>query len=1288
MKEDGWPDPLDLLRGAVVAILDESNRLLGTGSFVSRDGIVLTAYHVVEGEKNVIIRTGTGQLFPAIVEDDCICRSKDLAVICCNADGVPFLSIGLLNSYCPKSYLSVGFQFANEGVPGGVFLSGKVGGRTTINLPGAPPEHQITALDLPDPTIAQGSSGAPVFDPATRSVVGVMICAKEHRVGHDFAVPLDHELLEVWPRFRLFAEANDLETPRFGELINKKGREIVCHALVASAVKFAESAGLYRRNKTIQRESYTSALEDFFSSTNRVFPLIGRPGVGKSTVLLWTAENEAIDAPIRLLLRGADIVPQQDGLKGLIKKTIDRYLPPSRRHGTELDADAIVTRSSGIQDMTVLLDGLNEANVSMEELITHWIPESLSWLRDRRVKLVISCRSEYWQAISSSFPKNELYFSNEKFSGNNSNIEEDRDLKEHTEISLSNIPKKITPYLDDFTTQEASAALEIYGLEGSLTPDEATHPFILAMAESLASEAYNSFSDFSRTLDEFIKYKIVRSVSVVGKITWMPIVNELIDIVASNMIDNNTQIIANDDAYKIFKNYEAALDGLVSENLLLLDLQGYRFQHDHVREFLQARQIDIQKFLKQVKYVDTTKYVNEGLTWSNIIPAIISQITTVPIHKVPALSPSVASFALIRAIEESSPTDYQCALDNLFEATKPAKYVSRPGWYKDTTALLIRRFNPDIFQNNEILEWIIRLLKTDYTDAGAIQPPLIKSIIISIRRSNLSFQEKIELLPYVFYQELEISWCYLRLPIGVSFETLNGKQPRDFSNFVECEAAELIQSLIEKDLKGLIEGLGNLLSNTYGGNRSNRNGASFLSVAALAARCLYKLRKFDLRNIVLMAIGSFSDEAKHLLKALAYNEPDVVAPICLNFITNMGRDNELFYELLWCAGHSRILYDLDYDGRLVHTLKKMLVEEKSVHKIWIIKIFLQQYSHMFTLYEKNEDFRRKFEFDIGRLSVFARSEVDNILRRLNDIPSDVSFDELKYSIDLFRDVVLERVKDAINSSHKLLHLEVRAVTYFVSPIDLNNLDKRDSDKSAELRRRYSEAIKMLSIYAKTRGDDGIYAVASFAISKAQSWHNESGFNFTADDVVNLGILDLACQVLESGCERAYESCTGMLWPEAGVIRERLFTAIMNSNITNRQFEDMIYSFCGSHCRWKTGSFEELLGFRSSGRENLWDKALLRFMNIYSCDEHIAAQTVNYWKLLSDLQLSESSSEFLAWLELYHNINEAAHICASATPDYKAHILKHFRSQGLNISAKQFEKYKKRLFTLPLQFFVS
>ena len=50
---------------ALVQIQDDQGRGIGSGSFVSSNGVVLTAAHVVAGRKRVLIRNSLGQIFPA-----------------------------------------------------------------------------------------------------------------------------------------------------------------------------------------------------------------------------------------------------------------------------------------------------------------------------------------------------------------------------------------------------------------------------------------------------------------------------------------------------------------------------------------------------------------------------------------------------------------------------------------------------------------------------------------------------------------------------------------------------------------------------------------------------------------------------------------------------------------------------------------------------------------------------------------------------------------------------------------------------------------------------------------------------------------------------------------------------------------------------------------------------------------------------------------------------------------------------------------------------------------------
>jgi putative serine protease PepD len=177
-------------RSAVVSIEvfdDEHNSIgIGSGFFVSNDGLLVTNYHVIEKASSAVAKTGSGDQLSikgAVYFD----RDNDLAVLLTEGKKFPFLPLG--NS----SKIEVGDHVAVIGNPLGLegslsegIISGKrdlTSARPALPTPVLAMEHypprrnfelQSDKLDWLQITapISPGSSGSPVLD-ATGNVIGI-----------------------------------------------------------------------------------------------------------------------------------------------------------------------------------------------------------------------------------------------------------------------------------------------------------------------------------------------------------------------------------------------------------------------------------------------------------------------------------------------------------------------------------------------------------------------------------------------------------------------------------------------------------------------------------------------------------------------------------------------------------------------------------------------------------------------------------------------------------------------------------------------------------------------------------------------------------------------------------------------------------------------------------------------------------------------------------------------------------------------------------------------------------
>ncbi|MGC2331090.1 MAG: trypsin-like peptidase domain-containing protein, partial [Candidatus Acidiferrales bacterium] len=160
----------------------------GTGFLVSRDGRILTNYHVIAEGSSAVVKLPDGAFFlvDGVLAFD---KTRDVALI--KAHGENFRTLALGNS----AHLQVGDEVVAIGSPEGLestVSNGIVSAMRTLEEKGK--VLQITA------PISHGSSGGPLFNMAGE-VVGITSSGIEEGENLNFAVPINDakRLLQVDP---------------------------------------------------------------------------------------------------------------------------------------------------------------------------------------------------------------------------------------------------------------------------------------------------------------------------------------------------------------------------------------------------------------------------------------------------------------------------------------------------------------------------------------------------------------------------------------------------------------------------------------------------------------------------------------------------------------------------------------------------------------------------------------------------------------------------------------------------------------------------------------------------------------------------------------------------------------------------------------------------------------------------------------------------------------------------------------------------------------------------------
>lgn len=177
----------DELMGCVVVI--KSNKGIGSGFFVSRNGLIVTNAHVIEGNSRVsVIMRDKKVLFGSVMAID---KNRDLALISVTGTDYPSLAIGDI-----EKEGSIGNEVIAIGVPQGLGWSLSKGVISAIR------NSEGIILVQTDTAINKGNSGGPLINMNTGRVIGInaFIFKKEIATGLNFAV-CSCELKKAFPKY-------------------------------------------------------------------------------------------------------------------------------------------------------------------------------------------------------------------------------------------------------------------------------------------------------------------------------------------------------------------------------------------------------------------------------------------------------------------------------------------------------------------------------------------------------------------------------------------------------------------------------------------------------------------------------------------------------------------------------------------------------------------------------------------------------------------------------------------------------------------------------------------------------------------------------------------------------------------------------------------------------------------------------------------------------------------------------------------------------------------------------
>ncbi|WP_291429424.1 S1C family serine protease [Deinococcus sp.] len=279
---------------------DTRNAGLGTGFFISQDGLVLTAYHVVSGGRLFQISTLSGKTYPATVTAfDAQADVAALQVKRAPGGGFPFLPLAPRAPRVGEAVLAIGNS-------GGDYLQPRQGTLLGLNAQAGRADFPQGTLEMSAP-LSPGDSGGPILDP-TGQVIGVVSYISLDGSGQtrrSYAVPV----VEGGPLIAALRRGEKKDVPVVGLILDPVHSGRVGGAVVSDIARRspAEKAGL--RGSTFDRGGTLTRLGDVITSVNgqrtgdadQVITAIRRARVGDTITLGFTRDGQPRTAQITLV---------------------------------------------------------------------------------------------------------------------------------------------------------------------------------------------------------------------------------------------------------------------------------------------------------------------------------------------------------------------------------------------------------------------------------------------------------------------------------------------------------------------------------------------------------------------------------------------------------------------------------------------------------------------------------------------------------------------------------------------------------------------------------------------------------------------------------------------------------------------------------------------------------------------------------------------------------------------------------------------------------------------------
>ncbi|MDI3420781.1 trypsin-like peptidase domain-containing protein [Streptomyces luteolus] len=430
----------------LVRICDLAGRPRGAGFAADELGTVITSHEAVDGQDRLVLHAVDGRSWVVDAGQVVPLPEAGLALVRTQGLDVRPLPVTVRETVGTGAYVTIaahGWRQARV-LGSGARVTYATRDRRHL-LPGAL-ELAVGTEGSDALRAGGGAAGGPVVDAETGAVLAVLgtaLLPEAYAFGEygfggaadavmlrapGFAVPLRRAAAADpgGPLAELLAR-NAATVPAYGADLNVAG----VLQLTATSVG---SDGPREEERIVERPDAEAEFTRFLAGPGpglvpgpSVLALVGAPGSGRTTELAALARRRARGAEPAptLWLRGAGLWADDASVADAVARALkdagrivaasgegvrDGGRSGQERELGDISADRVtrLVRDAGVP-LLVLLDSPEEMPPVLAHRLAEWTTGSAAWLRSTGSRLVVACRSEYWEQAGWLFPAGDLY---------------------------------------------------------------------------------------------------------------------------------------------------------------------------------------------------------------------------------------------------------------------------------------------------------------------------------------------------------------------------------------------------------------------------------------------------------------------------------------------------------------------------------------------------------------------------------------------------------------------------------------------------------------------------------------------------------------------------------------------------------------------------------------------------------------------------------------------------------------------------------------------------------------